>query len=96
MAMSAANQVSVSHAALLLRHSFHVTTPVMSSTARPTSALATAFTPKSPPLIHSATVTANAAAVIFSSVLMGPSLSSCFCASMGASGVSFFWGGLST
>ena len=39
--MRAANQVSVSQAALLLRHSFHVTTFVISSTERPSSAAAT-------------------------------------------------------
>lgn len=51
MAMRAANQVRVSQAWLLLRHSFQVVTPVTSRMVRPTSAAATAFTPMLAPQI---------------------------------------------
>eukprot|EP00955_Chlamydomonas_euryale_P104787 365594-Chlamydomonas_euryale.AAC.5 len=93
MAMRAANHESVSHAGPLARHSFHVTTLVMSRMARPTMAAATALMPKLPPKIHSATVTMNAPAVIFSFRDSGPSFSSSFFAAVGASGVSFTSGG---
>ena len=46
----------------------------MSRMARPSSAAATAFTPMAPPKIHRLTVTANAKAVIFSSVDSGPAV----------------------
>jgi hypothetical protein len=62
MAMSAANHVNVSHAPLLLRHSFQDTTPMMSSAARPTNAAATLLMPTADaaPRIHKLTVTRNA------------------------------------
>ncbi len=55
------------------RHSFQVTTLVMSSTARPSSAAATEPMPSWPPKIHSATVRPSAPAVSFSSSDSGPS-----------------------
>jgi len=82
------HQVRVSQAALLERHSFQVITPVISRMVSPTVAAATELTPSDAPPIHSATVTANAKAVIFSSRDMGPSLSSSLRAAAGASGVS--------
>jgi len=48
-------------------------------------AAATALTPIAPPPIHSATVMANAPAVIFSLRVRGPHFSSCFLAISGAS-----------
>ena len=50
--------------------------PVTSRMVRPVSAAATALTPMAPPKIQRPTVMAKAPAVIFSSVLMGPSLAS--------------------
>lgn len=63
IAISAANHVRVSHAPLLLRHSFQETTPVMRSTDRPQSAAATLLIPTEAPPIHRATVPKNAAAL---------------------------------
>ena len=74
--MSAANQVSVSQAPLLFRHSFQVTTLVMSMMPSPSRAAATELTPIEPPKIQRATVTERAPAVSFSSTESGPSLSS--------------------
>lgn len=62
--------------------------PVISKIAKPTVAAATLFTPKLAPPIHRLTVIKNATAVIFSSRLMTPSLSSSLRAAAGASGVS--------
>jgi hypothetical protein len=88
IAMSAANQVSVSQAWLSDRHCFQDTTPVMSMMARPVSAAATALMPMAPPQIQSPTVRPSASAVIFSSVLIVPrALSSSRAWGQGGSGV---------
>eukprot|EP00982_Pelagococcus_subviridis_P012898 31198-Pelagococcus_subviridis.AAC.66 len=91
--MSAANQVRVSQAGPSARHSFQVITPAMRSVERPTSAAATEPTPIEAPKIQSPTVTTSAAAMIFSSELIGPSLASSSLALTGASGESFTSGG---
>jgi len=53
--MSAANHVSVSQATPSAKHSFHVTTPEMSSTANPRMAAVTASILRSPPKTQSPT-----------------------------------------
>ena len=55
----------------------------------PSRAAAKELMPTEPPKIQRPTVTAKAPAVIFSSRERGPSFSSSFLASLGASGVSF-------
>ena len=65
------------HTWLLLRHSFQVTTLVMSSTDRPNRAAPTLPMPSEPPKIQSSTVVPRAPAVIFSFRDRGPS----FCSS---------------
>ena len=86
--MSAANQAKVSHAPLLLRHSFHVITLVISMMPRPSRAAATEFTPIWPPKIQSATVTSRAPAVSFSSTERGPNFSN---SSLHPRGILFLW-----
>ena len=82
--MSAANHVSVSHAALLLRHYFQVITPVTNNIVNPTRAAATLLIPMFGPAIHNPTVNRIAKAVTFSLVERDPILFSSAWAVSGA------------
>ena len=77
------------------RQSFHVSTPVSSSTQRPASAASTGGTPSASPPTHSTTAPAMVAAIVASSLESGPIAFKRAAAALGASGVRVTDGGCS-
>lgn len=80
---------------MYVRQSFHVSTPVNSSTDSPASAASTAGTPSASPPTHSTTAPAMVAAITPSSRDRGPSAANRLAAAAGASGVDVMVGGKS-